>query len=215
MLLMESIQKTKNFFHKTVENLKSFFFVGYQKLSKPPLPDPFSCAGGSRKKHQKDQFCTDFCNNWEVGLEEAKMRKNDAMTLKDQMKEEDECSGSSMNFADTSPIKNKKQNGGKEEKKKVGSSQLRKGEEQYFYKRNGGSYNALAQKMKELEMMDVGDMEHVLDVEEALHYYSRLKSPVYLSIVDKFFMDMYSEFSVPKASASINSSKRRFGSIRL
>ena len=211
---MESIQKTKNFFHKTIENLKSFFFVGYQKLSKPPLPDPFSCTGGSRKKHQKDRFYTDFCNDWEVGLEEAKMRKNDAMTLKEQMREEDECSGSFMNFADTSPVKNKKQNGGKEEKKKVGTSQLSKGEEQYFYKRDGGSY-ALAQKMKELEMMDVGDMEHVLDVEEALHYYSRLKSPVYLSIVDKFFMDMYSEFSVPQVTASINISKRRFGSTML
>ena len=140
-------------------------------------------------------------------------KKNDTVT-NEQMREEDECSGSFINFADKSPVKNKKKNGGKEEKKKVASSQLSKGEEQYYYKRNGGSY-ALAQKMKELEMMDVGDMEHELDVEEALHYYSRLKSPVYLSIVDKFFTDMYSEFSVPQASASINRSKRRFGSIRL
>ena len=119
-----------------------------------------------------------------------------------------------MNFADKSPLKNKKQNGGKEEKKKVGISKLSKGEEQFYYKRNGGNY-ALSQKIMKSEMMEVGDMEHVLDVEEALHYYSRLTSPVYLSIVDKFFLDMYSEFSVPQASASINSSKRRFGSIRL
>ncbi|XVF74584.1 hypothetical protein PTKIN_Ptkin13bG0121500 [Pterospermum kingtungense] len=212
MLLRETIQKTKNFFHKTVENLKCFFFVGYQKLSKPALPAPFSCTGGSRKGHQKDRFHAD----WEVGLEEAKMRKKNAMTLKQQMKEEDECSSEiCVNFADTSPVKSIKESEGKEEKKQVGSSQLSKGEEQYYYKRNGGGY-ALAQKMKELEMMDVGDMEHVLDVEEAIHYYSRLKSPVYLSIVDKFFMDMYSELSVPQATASsINSSKRRFGSIRL
>ena len=79
---MESIQKTKNFFHKTVENLKSFFFVGYQKPSKPPFPDRFSCTGGSRKKHQKYRFYTDFYNEWEVGLEEGKMRKkNDAVTF--------------------------------------------------------------------------------------------------------------------------------------
>lgn len=51
--------------------------------------------------------------------------------------------------------------------------------------------HVLAQKMKEMEMMDnVGDVEHLLDIEEALHYYSRLTSPVYLDIVDKFFMDM-------------------------
>jgi len=215
MLLMESIQKTKNFFHKTVDNLKSFLFVGIKKLSKPPLLEPLSCTGCNRRKRPKDRFYTEYYENWELGLDEAKMKKRkDSMTLKEQISEGDDCSSESfMKFADKSPVKEKKQIGGKEERKKVGSSRLRKGEEQFYYKRNGGSY-ALAQKMKELEMMDVGDMEHVLDVEEALHYYSRLKSPVYLSIVDKFFMDMYSEFSVPRASASISSSKRRFGSIR-
>ncbi|XVF86612.1 hypothetical protein PTKIN_Ptkin18bG0056300 [Pterospermum kingtungense] len=215
MKLMESIQKTKNLVHKTVENLKSFFFVGYQKLPKLPLPDPLSCTGGCTKKHQKDRFYDDFCRDWEADLEEAKMRKkNDGMILKEPMKEEDEHSGNLIKFADNNPSKNKRLNGGKEEKKKVGRSQLSKGEEQYYYKRSNGGGYALAQKMRELEMMDVGDMEHVLDVEEALHYYSRLKSPEYLSIVDKFFMDMYSEFSVPHASASINSSKRRLGSLR-
>ncbi|KAG4199125.1 hypothetical protein ERO13_A05G131000v2 [Gossypium hirsutum] len=220
MLVMESTQKTKNIFHKSVDNLKSFFFVGYQKLSKPTLPDPFSCTGCSRRKGQKDRSLADFCKGWEVGVEESRMGKKDAiisMSLKEQMREEEEeeCNGSLMNFSDTSAVKNRKENGGKEEKKKVRSSKLSKAEEQYYYNRNGEGSYALAQKMKELEMMDVGDMEHVLDVEEALHYYSRLKSPVYLSIVDKFFMDMYSEFSLPQASASISRSKRRFGSIRL
>ncbi|TYI60051.1 hypothetical protein E1A91_D10G078400v1 [Gossypium mustelinum] len=137
------------------------------------------------------------------------MRNNDAITLlKAQM---------SMSFVDKSPMKIKKHNGGKEEKNKVGSSQLSKGEEQFYIKRNGGESYALAKKMKELEMMNVGDMEHVLDVEEALHYYSRLKSPAYLSIVDRFFKEMYSEIFIPPASSSaagINISKRRFRSIR-
>lgn len=133
------------------------------------------------------------------------MRNNDAITLlKEQM---------SMRFEDKSPMKIKKHNGGKEEKTKAS-----KGEEQFYIKRNGGGSYALAKKMKELEMMNVGDMEHVLDVEEALHYYSRLKSPAYLSIVDRFFMEMYSEIFIPPASSSatgINSSKHRFGSIRM
>ncbi|PQM35185.1 uncharacterized protein Pyn_22646 [Prunus yedoensis var. nudiflora] len=77
---------------------------------------------------------------------------------------------------------------------------------------NGGS---LAKRMKEFEMVDTSDVEQVLDVEEALHYYSRLKSPVYVDIVDKFFLDMYSDFSVPPASININNSKRRLGSQRL
>ncbi|KAL4335332.1 hypothetical protein GQ457_07G031850 [Hibiscus cannabinus] len=209
MLVMESIQKTKNMFHKSVVNLKYFLSVGYQKISKTTLPDPFSCSGCSRKKGRKDRAFADFSYNWEIGLEESEMMMNDAiiaMSLKEQMRDEDECNGSLMNFSDTSQEKKVKETGGEEGGKKVS-----KGEEQYYYKRNGdGSYD-LAQKLKELEMMDVGDMEQELDVEEALHYYSRLKSPVYLSIVDRFFMDMYSEFSLP----SINSSKRRFRSIRL
>ncbi|GMI91831.1 hypothetical protein HRI_002852400 [Hibiscus trionum] len=218
MLVMESIQKAKNLFRKSVDNLKSLLSVGYQKLSKPTLPDPFSCSGCSRKKDRKDRSFADISYNWEVGLEESEMRTNDAiiaMSLKEQMRDEDECNGSLMNFSDMSPEKKIMETGGKEGGKKVRSSKPSKGEEQYYYKRNGDGSYALAQKLKELEMMDVGDMEHELDVEEALHYYSRLKSPVYLSIVDRFFMDMYSEFSLPQASASISSSKRRFRSIRL
>ncbi|GMI93813.1 hypothetical protein HRI_003050600 [Hibiscus trionum] len=130
------------------------------------------------------------------GLEEAMMRKNGAMVMKEILREEDECSGSFMSFEYKSPEKITKQNGGKEEKTEEGCY-------------------ALVKKMKELEMMDVGDMEHVLDVEEAIHYYSRLRSPVYLSIVNKFFTEMYSEFSVPQASARIDGSKRRFGSFRM
>lgn len=79
-----------------------------------------------------------------------------------------------------------------------------------------GVSNILAKRMKEFEMVDTGDVEQVLDVEEALHYYSRLKSPVYLDIVDKFFLDMYSDFSVPPSSSiSTNNSKQRLGSRRL
>ncbi|KAE8700649.1 RAD3-like DNA-binding helicase protein isoform 1 [Hibiscus syriacus] len=216
--MMESIQKTKNLFHKSVDNLKSFISLGYQKLCKQTLPDPFPCSGRSRKKDRKDRSLPDFSYNWEVGLEVSKTRNNDAIvatSVTEEMRDEDECGGSLMNFSDTSPEKKVKESGGKEEKKRVRSSKVSKGEEQYYYKRNGDGSYALAQKMKELEMMDVGDMEHVLDVEEALHYYSRLRSPVYLSIVDRFFMDMYSELYLPPASASINRSKRRFGSIRL
>lgn len=52
-------------------------------------------------------------------------------------------------------------------------------------------------KLRELEMMDMGDVEYVLDIEEVLHYYSKLTCPAYLEIVDDFFMQMYSELFVP------------------
>ncbi|KAJ4893750.1 Uncharacterized protein Rs2_20544 [Raphanus sativus] len=49
----------------------------------------------------------------------------------------------------------------------------------------------MEKKIKEMYVIDTGDIEQALDVEEALHYYSRLRSPVYLNIVDKFFNDLY------------------------
>ncbi|KAI4324743.1 hypothetical protein MLD38_030200 [Melastoma candidum] len=81
--------------------------------------------------------------------------------------------------------------GSSERKKKQGSGRWEKGTA------SEGEFE-LARRMKELDMMDSdGDLEQVLDVEEALHYYSRLKSPVYMEIVDRFFMDMYNDFSTP------------------
>ncbi|CAN0901585.1 hypothetical protein LINGRAHAP2_LOCUS21499 [Linum grandiflorum] len=60
----------------------------------------------------------------------------------------------------------------------------------------------VARKLKELEMMDTSDVDHVLDIEEVLHYYSRLSCPEYLDIVDKFFMDVYSEFFSSSSSST-------------
>ncbi|THF98523.1 hypothetical protein TEA_001166 [Camellia sinensis var. sinensis] len=40
-------------------------------------------------------------------------------------------------------------------------------------------------------MVDKSNIEHVLDIEEVLHYYSRLTCPAYVDIVDKFFMDIW------------------------
>jgi hypothetical protein len=50
----------------------------------------------------------------------------------------------------------------------------------------------MEKKINEMYMTETVDIEQALDVEEALHYYSRISSPVYLNIVDKFFTDLYS-----------------------
>lgn len=79
-----------------------------------------------------------------------------------------------------------------------------------------GRHVLLAQKMKELEMMmNVNDVDHVMDIEEALYLYSRLTCPVYVDLLEKFFMDMYSEFFLPKPSLSVNNSMRRLGPVKL
>jgi hypothetical protein len=216
LLIRETIQKTNNCFYKTLQNLKAFFYGKYQKLPKPPSFNPFSCGSrGSRKDYQRDQFYIKFCDEWEASLDKAKESYNisSLMASKEQRKEEDHaCSGSFIKFAKQSPVKGR-QEGVVEEKKNKESPQI--GKEESCSKNTNGEGHVLAEKIKDLEMMETDDVEHVLDVEEALHYYSRLTSPLYLDIVDKFFMEMYTEFSVPQVSTSINSSKRKFGSIRL
>lgn len=211
MLLNETIDKSKNLFHKILQNLKSSF-GGYKKLPKSLSLNPFSCGCGKLKNCKADQYYTQFYDEWETHLNKIS-KSNAAMASKDVMKEENGCSESIV-FPKQSPVK-AKQEAGLKEKKKIGSSHLGKAKESNAQDMvNSGGF-ALAQKMKEFEMMDAGDVEQVLDIEEALHYYSRLRSPVYVDIVDKFFTDMYSEPSIPPPPVSINNSKRRFGSFRL
>lgn len=221
MLLRDSIEKTKNLFNKTLVNLKSFFFGGYQKLPKPPPFHPFSCGRSRQEDSQREKFYAHFCNEWEVDLDKGTTRtQKDA---KEQVKDgDDPCSDTAMKHVNyQSPVKNEQQEvereRGKREKKtekKVGGSKSVKTEETDGV--NAGGL-VLAKRMKELEMMDISDMDHVLDIEEALHYYSRLKSPVYVGIVDKFFMDMYSDFSTTPQQHSLSTttkSKKRLGSVR-
>ncbi|GAV64484.1 hypothetical protein CFOL_v3_08002 [Cephalotus follicularis] len=214
MQLRESTQNTKSFFQKTIKNLKSFIIGGYQKLPQPPLLNPFCCTSG--KHHQTDQFYTTLYNERDSDSEREKSKRNNSVviTSKEPMQEEDACSGSFKKLAKQFPVKNK-QEGRRKEGKHTKSHHIGKREEQSSKRMNGVGGQALAQKMKDLEMMDVSDVDHELDIEEALHYYSRLKSPVYLDLVDKFFTDLYSDFSVPQASVSKNNSKRRSGSMRL
>ncbi|KAF5949529.1 hypothetical protein HYC85_011522 [Camellia sinensis] len=62
--------------------------------------------------------------------------------------------------------------------------------------------------------MDMNDVDHVLDIEEVFQTYSRLTCLVYLDIVDNFFVDMYSEFLIPKPSVTITNSSRRLGPLK-
>ncbi|KAJ0247843.1 hypothetical protein HA466_0162460 [Hirschfeldia incana] len=52
-------------------------------------------------------------------------------------------------------------------------------------------------KLQEMEEI-MNDEEHVLDVGEFLDCYSRLRCPAYLDVVEKFFMEVYSDFFRPQ-----------------
>nr|XP_043626062.1 uncharacterized protein LOC122597547 [Erigeron canadensis] len=56
----------------------------------------------------------------------------------------------------------------------------------------GSSKCLVTRKLKELETMEAANVDLVHDIEEVLHYYSRLTCPVYRDIMEKFFVQMYS-----------------------
>lgn len=211
MLLRETIRKTKVFFHKSLQNFLSFFSGEYQKLPRSLSFNPFLCRIGNARSHTSDQFYNEFYDLLQSDLSRIKMYGNNNMVS--SAMEDAASTGSFMCFAKQISPKNVHKEGAQEKKIK-GSSHLRKKEDLNSQNMNKKA-QVLAQKMKALDMMDAGDVEHELDIEEVLHYYSRLKSPVYLDIVDKFFMDIESEISVPKPCATHKPSKARLGPIRL
>ncbi|XP_058774148.1 uncharacterized protein LOC131648400 [Vicia villosa] len=198
MLVRDSIRKTKFLLQKTLKNFKCLIFGGYQKLPRSLSFKPFigrsrSNNNSARTTYTSDQFYNEFYDILQSDLN--KMNRNI-----ENKPPEDAAATATSNVKHVTFVKQSPQKNTTEEKKR------NKG------KNKNEGVHELALKMKELEMNDSGDVEQVLDIEEALHYYSRLKSPVYLDIVDKFFTDMHSEFSVRNKHSK---SKGRFGAIRL
>ncbi|ESW22619.1 hypothetical protein PHAVU_005G168000 [Phaseolus vulgaris] len=208
MLLRETFRKTKVVLHKTLRSFKSAIFGGYQKLPRSLSFNPFLGRSCNARTYTSDQFYNEFYDILQSDLNRVKRGADSNSMSRSRERMEDAAN------TETLRKQSSGEDGEVEEKKSRGSCELEKKE--WLKMKEGG--NELAQKMKELEMMDTGDVEHVLDIEEALHYYSRLTSPVYLDIVDKFFTDMHTEFSVQESSVTAvkrSKSKGRLGSIRL
>ncbi|GMH03679.1 hypothetical protein Nepgr_005518 [Nepenthes gracilis] len=201
MLLKKSIGKTKDFFQKSLKELKSFLLDVYQNLPQPVVLNSLS-RDHHLKNNQLDDIRTKLsCQQEPNHQDDTEIAKKSTMSLKSS---NSNCgSGRSVKISDEKTVK---------EKQDTRKNEARRGDGS-FKSGNGGS-NVLAQKMQELKMMDMGDVNHSLDVEEALHYYSRLTSPVYQGIVDKFFVDMYTDYLLPQSSISLNSSSRRLNSSR-
>ncbi|OIW11878.1 hypothetical protein TanjilG_25791 [Lupinus angustifolius] len=215
MMLRGTIHKTKVFIHKRLKTFRSFFFGGYQRLPRSLSFNPFHCRSGNARTYTNGQLYNDFYDHLQSDLSIAKtFGNNDMSKSKEPAVEDAACSGSFMSFPKQSSQKNIHDDKAEEKKNKVGPSKLGNGED-LSSKNMKKETHVLAQKMKDLDMIDAeGDLEHVLDIEEALHYYSCLKSPVYLDIVDKFFVDMHSEFSAPQPSVKIKPSTKRLHSVQ-
>ncbi|KAM3380193.1 hypothetical protein P3S68_005766 [Capsicum galapagoense] len=219
ILLKKTIQKTKNFLHKTPHNLKSFLFGGHKKLPKAAshFNTFFSVSkrfSGSKRipktttVKELDDLYKDYYQQWhQPDHNEIQERKITVKTArKYQGMVEGDYSESQRKLAVRFGMEDKDRERRKEDEKK-GCEVLSRSTSK------GGL--TLLQKMEELEMVEGEDIDHVLDIEEVLQCYSLLNSPVYVDIVDRFFIDMYTEFSFRKPSGSVNSSMRRLGPLKL
>ncbi|CAJ1951785.1 unnamed protein product [Sphenostylis stenocarpa] len=221
-MLLSSISSTKKFFQKTIKNFKSFFSPGYQRL---PKASPHSVSSAmdmtSNTSYQDmEKLYTDFSDQWESETEKARRRiKKKAVSRLPSKQESEVYSGSYISLSNASHAQKKNKVGKKEEDD--GNNQnnkriltLEKGrhqKESSFMSMcmKEHRYCMVEQKLRELEMLDMSNVEYILDIEEVLHYYSRLTCPAYLDIVDKFFLEMYSELFGPSmrhaSPCSVNS----------
>ncbi|CAK8579546.1 unnamed protein product [Lathyrus sativus] len=196
MLLRTSISKYKKLFQKTLTNFKSLFSPTYQKIPKTPLHDHSSY-------NDLEKFYTDFTQKWDSENGKTKKRsKNKVMISSSTTKEEEEKEEEVHTHLHNHNEMEKEF----EEKKNKRKLSHQRGKKQDSSSSMLNSKSIVEKKMKELEMLEMNNMDYVLDIEEVLHYYTRLTCPSYVEIVDKFFMEMYSEFlDCPNTPPTVNS----------
>ncbi|KAI9192639.1 hypothetical protein LWI28_025888 [Acer negundo] len=238
MLLRNSISSTKKFFQKTLKNFKSFFSASddhYQRLPQTPpyKVNPYSSFNTRSIDHHHmniqtsykdlDRFYTDFTNQWDPDNKE-KAKKNPSNKKNTMSSSSSTPMKQEQKFAKTSPSKNYNSDHHHQYYKMKNVERDGKRHEDYWRSNMVGGITReersclLAEKLKELEMMDMSNVDHLLDIEEVLHYYSCLTCPAYLDIVDRFFMEMYAEFLAPSsstASSRISSRPLKLRSVRL
>ncbi|XAR66991.1 hypothetical protein NMG60_11013396 [Bertholletia excelsa] len=203
MLLRTTISNTKKFFQRTLESFKSFLSLGYERLPKTPPLSPHMDLNLSQSYRELDKFYTDFTDKWDRDQGKEKKKTKKKPVLQPGKDDREVQNGSLDKFITSTPTKGfegERREG--EEKKRLVGERIRRRENTTQISsscsrdvKEKGRSCLVQQKLRELEMLDKSNIEHVLDIEEVLHYYSRLTCPAYVDIVDKFFMDMYTELS--------------------
>lgn len=229
MLLGKSLSNTKKFFQRTLKSFKSFLSGGtYQKLPKTPSPfvNPYPNANGSTvyppPSKDSDQFYADFTDRWDSdngNHHKAKKRGKDrAVMFMDTVQEKVNRDANPPTQLSSSSPTTPSMNDRRQRREFPGKKMVRSSSS-HAKRREGSSCSEsvreaksgmIAQKLKELEKMDMSNIDHVLDIEEVLHYYSLLTCPAYLEIVDKFFTEIYGElFGVLTPAAHAGQGRNR------
>ncbi|KAF6176340.1 hypothetical protein GIB67_011129 [Kingdonia uniflora] len=188
------LKNTKKFFKTTIQTFKSLFFGDYQRLPKSPS---YKSLKTQQSLIELDNFYNDFTNRWELSKDKVKAKSKRRRKKEEKGKQlmegdQDVYNGSFMKFSKKAHQRQQQQSirdilricdeeEGEEEKEREETND--------FVSRRV----EVTQKLKELELIDLNNVDHVMDIEEVLHYYSRLTCPFYVEIVDNFTMRMYSE----------------------
>ncbi|KAI3524610.1 hypothetical protein L1887_03269 [Cichorium endivia] len=173
MLLRFTYSNTKRLLKRTIESFKSYFPGGYQRLPKIPPCNPFSCTGSRGGARPRTTHFTHSTRESEITTNHP---KNPAATRKET---------SSLKVKDANLVVDHYEVDSKKQDIKMDCGSHVKDEEE-------SSKSLVTRKLKELEMMDRNNIDLVFDIEEVLHYYSRLTCPIYRDIIEKFFVEMYS-----------------------
>lgn len=197
MQIRNSILNTKKFFQKTFGNFKSFFSSPnhYQKIPKsaPNYNNPFSYFAQDMNNNTTqqsykglDSLYLDHFTDQSDSISKKKIKSSTLSNPDDQRGQQLIQSCRSFNkTAELSRSSSSSNNNNNEKERKEANNSNNK--------RLVKSRGLVTEKLKELEMMDMSNLDHVLDLEEVIHYYSRLTCPFYLEIVDNFFMEFYNE----------------------
>ncbi|XP_068649156.1 uncharacterized protein [Aristolochia californica] len=217
MLLKGSFSKARALLKDTLHSVKSFFSGGYQRL-------PKTLAGGDAKHlhrsfRELDNFFDCFSQQWEISTtatqEKKKKQKRKKKLQMIKEKDEDVYNGSFMGLTTVRSSEERQQLQAREDNEKRIKRRAGKEEEEEEEEEDSFSQDlrvelccTLAEGLKKLEQLDARNVEHVVDIEEVLHYYSRIKCPIYVDIFNSFFMEMYAEF-LPLTSGSCHFCRRR------
>ncbi|KAF1872644.1 hypothetical protein Lal_00016481 [Lupinus albus] len=202
MLIRTSFCKTKKFFQNTLHNFKSFFIPHYQKLPKNPPHNSMAMVSAMEKDGNPsyknlEKFYSDFTGQWDAEkYHKVRRRSKKKAVLPCTTKQGNEACNESLLNMKLNNARNEKKEGEMEKSEECGNDNNKRSLTHQRVRHEDSSFNSMVEKkLRELEKLDQSNVDYVLDIEEVLHYYSRLTCPEYLEIVDKFFMEMYSELT--------------------
>ncbi|XP_071734101.1 uncharacterized protein [Rutidosis leptorrhynchoides] len=163
----------KNLFKKSIQTIKSYFSEGYEKLPKSQSYNDHHNVCSS------ENIYTDFVDHWEA--------TDRIMTLQYENDTNDMKQNKPFTLINHHEIPRRKQRTHEEASKKE------RDEKKIL----------VTNRLRELEKLEINNIDQILDIHEVIYIYSRLTCPIYCEMVEKLFMEMYSElFNLHRSSNS-------------